>query len=83
MPNPTSITTPITVHEVPILSTTPIFQSAVGTAGKVKVAHPFSLFAPSLRLVAAENKTPAAYRIFWHYASGKELIMLIAITPHH
>ena len=30
----------------------------------------------------AENKTPAAYRIFWHYGPNKEEITVIAITPH-
>lgn len=30
----------------------------------------------------AENKTPAAYRIFWHYGPGKEFITIIAITSH-
>jgi len=30
----------------------------------------------------AENKTPAAYRIFWHYGSVKGIITIIAITPH-
>lgn len=30
----------------------------------------------------AENKTPAAYRIFWHYGPGKSIITIIAITPH-
>lgn len=30
----------------------------------------------------AENKTPAAYRIFWHFGPGKEEITVIAITPH-
>lgn len=30
----------------------------------------------------AENKTPAAYRIFWHYGPGKNKITIIAITPH-
>lgn len=29
----------------------------------------------------AENKTPAAYRIFWYYGSGKQKI-IIAITAH-
>ncbi|KIE04099.1 hypothetical protein NF27_JN00050 [Candidatus Jidaibacter acanthamoeba] len=29
-----------------------------------------------------ENKTPAAYRIFWHYGIGKGVIAIIAITPH-
>ena len=30
----------------------------------------------------AENKTSAAYRIFWHYGPGKDAITIIAITPH-
>lgn len=30
----------------------------------------------------AENKTPAAYRIFWHYGPGKDVITVVAITPH-
>ncbi|HEY8191983.1 MAG TPA: hypothetical protein VIG74_06125 [Alphaproteobacteria bacterium] len=30
----------------------------------------------------AENKTPAAYRIFWFYGPGKKEITIIAITPH-
>lgn len=30
----------------------------------------------------AENKTPAAYRIFWHYGPGKSVITIVAITPH-
>lgn len=30
----------------------------------------------------AENKTPAAYRIFWHYGSKKNMITIISITPH-
>ena len=30
----------------------------------------------------AENNTPAAYRIFWHYGPGKDEITVIAITPH-
>jgi hypothetical protein len=30
----------------------------------------------------AENKTPAAYRIFWHYGPGKDTITIIAITSH-
>lgn len=30
----------------------------------------------------AENKTPQAYRIFWHYGPGKNIIIIIAITPH-
>lgn len=30
----------------------------------------------------AENNTPAAYRIFWHYGPNKKNITIIAITPH-
>lgn len=30
----------------------------------------------------AENKTSAAYRIFWHYGPEKKNITIIAITPH-
>ncbi len=30
----------------------------------------------------AENKTPAAWRIFWIYGPGKNKITVIAITQH-
>lgn len=30
----------------------------------------------------AENKTPAAYRIFWFYGPEKKEITIITITPH-
>ncbi|MCB1228508.1 MAG: hypothetical protein KDK99_22070 [Verrucomicrobiales bacterium] len=30
----------------------------------------------------AENKTSAAYRIFWFYGPDKKEITIIAITPH-
>jgi hypothetical protein len=30
----------------------------------------------------AENKTPAAWRIFWHYGPDKKQITVLAITPH-
>ena len=30
----------------------------------------------------AENKTAAAYRIFWHYGPNKDDITIVAITPH-
>ena len=30
----------------------------------------------------AENNTPAAYRIFWHYGPRKNEITILAITPH-
>ncbi len=29
-----------------------------------------------------ESKTPAAFRIFWHYGPGREIITILAITPH-
>ena len=29
-----------------------------------------------------ENKTPAAYRIFWHYGPDPRTITVLAITPH-
>lgn len=29
-----------------------------------------------------ENKTPAAYRLFWHYGPQKNHITVVAITPH-
>ena len=30
----------------------------------------------------AENKTPAAYRIFWYYGPGRNVIAILAVTPH-
>jgi len=30
----------------------------------------------------AENNTPAAYRIFWHYGPGKKFITIISVTAH-
>jgi hypothetical protein len=30
----------------------------------------------------AENHTPGAYRIFWHYGPSKKNITIIAITAH-
>lgn len=30
----------------------------------------------------AENKTPAAFRVFWHYGPGKGVITVVAITSH-
>jgi hypothetical protein len=30
----------------------------------------------------AENKTPAAFRIFWHYGPGKGQMTIVAITAH-
>lgn len=30
----------------------------------------------------AENKTPAAYRIFWRYGPNKKEITILAITSH-
>jgi len=48
--------------------------------------HPFSsLSGPNGEKVYesyAENKTPAAFRIFWHYGPKKGFITIIAITKH-
>ena len=30
----------------------------------------------------AENRTPAAWRIFWYYGPDKKQITILAITPH-
>lgn len=30
----------------------------------------------------AENNTPGAYRVFWCYGPGKDVVTVIAITPH-
>jgi hypothetical protein len=30
----------------------------------------------------AQNKTPAAYRVFWHYGPSKDEITIVAITAH-
>ena len=30
----------------------------------------------------AENHTPGAYRVFWHYGPGKGEITIFDITPH-
>lgn len=32
--------------------------------------------------VYAQQKTPGAYRIFWHYGPGKNVISILAIIPH-
>jgi len=29
-----------------------------------------------------ENNTPSAWRIFWHYGPGADVITILAITPH-
>jgi len=30
----------------------------------------------------AENKTPAAFRVFWYYGAGQGMITILAITLH-
>jgi hypothetical protein len=30
----------------------------------------------------AENNTPNAYRIFWFYGVGRDIITIVAIIPH-
>ncbi len=46
------------------------FRSLEGPAGE-KVLEAY-----------AEQKTPAAYRIFWRYGPGRQAITIIAITAH-
>lgn len=29
-----------------------------------------------------ENRTPGAFRVFWHYGQVKQTIIIISITPH-
>jgi hypothetical protein len=29
-----------------------------------------------------ENKTPGAFRVFWHYGPNRQEITIVAITPH-
>lgn len=48
--------------------------------------HPFmSLSGPNGEKVFeayAQQKTPAAYRLFWYYGPSKGKITIFAITPH-
>ena len=48
--------------------------------------HPFmSLQGPNKEKVFeayAEQKTPAAYRVFWYYGPVRGIITILAITPH-
>jgi hypothetical protein len=48
--------------------------------------HPFtSLSGPRGEKVFeayAEQNTPAAYRVFWHYGPDRSEITILAITPH-
>ena len=30
----------------------------------------------------AQNNTPGAYRVFWHYGPQKRMITIVAIVPH-
>ena len=30
----------------------------------------------------AQNKTPCAYRVFWHYGPGKGKLTILEICPH-
>jgi hypothetical protein len=32
--------------------------------------------------VYVENRTPGAYRIFWHYGPSRGELTILAITPH-
>jgi len=48
--------------------------------------HPYaSLTGPNKETVFeayAQQKTPAAYRVFWYYGPSKGMITVVAITPH-
>jgi hypothetical protein len=48
--------------------------------------HPFfSLAGPNgekVFEVYAQQKTPAAYRVFWHYGSKKGTIIILTVTAH-
>jgi hypothetical protein len=48
--------------------------------------HPFfSLKGPNGERVFeayAQQRTPAAYRVFWYYGPGQGNITIVAITPH-
>lgn len=48
--------------------------------------HKFAeLFGPNEEEVFeayVENKTPAAFRVFWYYGPSQEVITILAITPH-
>ncbi len=49
-------------------------------------SHPFfSLEGPNAEKVFvayAQQKTPAAYRVFWYYGPERGVITVLAITPH-
>ena len=30
----------------------------------------------------AQNRTPGAYRIFWHYGPGPRIITILEVCPH-
>jgi hypothetical protein len=53
----------------PSLNTHKYSSMTVGTGADVFEAY-------------AENNTPGAYRIFWYYGPDKNVITIIAITPH-
>ncbi len=45
------------------------------------IPHPF-VSGEKVFEAYAQNRTPAAYRIFWCYGPAKKQITVIAITPH-
>jgi hypothetical protein len=49
-------------------------------------SHPFySLRGPNGETIFesyAQQKTPAAYRVFWYYGPSRARITIVAITPH-
>lgn len=50
--------------------------------------HPYSTFehpwSPKEKVFEAyiQNNTPGAYRVFWCYGQKRNVIMILAITPH-
>jgi hypothetical protein len=48
----------------------------------VSCTHPFDAN-QKVFVAYAQNRTPAAYRVFWCYGPGVKEMTVIAITPHH
>lgn len=71
-----------------------IFKAVLKTLGfmETNLKHPslnahifHSLQGPNREKVFevyAQQNTPGAYRIFWYYGPGKDVISIISIVPH-
>jgi hypothetical protein len=67
-----------------VLKTLGLMQTNLRHSG-LKTHKYDSLFGPEEEEVFeayVENKTPAAFRVFWYYGPGKNVITILAITPH-